>query len=99
MFITFTAGKATPEQSVAVQDFLARFLPRMEREAGAMAAYHFDRPDKGDNVTIVIWPSQEVAMRYREGDLKKEVDAFERAQGLSLTREGHPLSYPATSPE
>jgi hypothetical protein len=97
MFITFTTGKATAEQSVAVRDFLAGFLPRMEREAGAIAAYHFDRPDRGDNVTVIVWPSQEVAMHYRESDLKKEVDAFEKARGLSLTREGYPLSYPAGS--
>jgi hypothetical protein len=97
MFITLTTGKATAEQSIVVRDFLAGFLPRMEREAGAIAAYHFDRPDRGDNVTVIIWPSQEVAMRYRESDLKKEVDAFEKARGLSLTREGYPLSYPAGS--
>jgi hypothetical protein len=34
-------------------------------------------------------------MKYRESDLIKEVRAFEEAQGLSLTREGYPLSYPA----
>jgi hypothetical protein len=99
MFITFTTGKATAEQSIAVREFLAGLLPRMEREAGAIAAYHFDRPDQGDNVTVVIWPSQEVAMQYREGQLKKEVDAFEKARGLSVTREGYPLSYPAPSLE
>ena len=99
MFITFTTGTVTAEQSIAVEEFLAGFLPRMEAEAGALAAYHFDRPERGDNVTIIIWPSQEVAMRYREGDLKKEVDAFEKARGLSITREGYPLSYPAPNPE
>jgi hypothetical protein len=99
MFITFTTSKSTEEQSLVVRDFLAGFLPRMEREAGALATYHFDRPDKGDNVTIVIWPSQEVAMRYREGALIKEVAAFEKAQGLPLVREGYPLSYPAPDQE
>jgi hypothetical protein len=99
MFITFTTGKTTAEQSSAVLDFLAGFLPRMEREAGAIAAYHFDRPDQRDNVTIIVWPSQEIAMRYREGELKKEVDAFEKNHGLSVSRQGYPLSYPAPSSE
>ena len=51
MVISFTTGKATVEPSNVVRDFLARFLPRMEREGGAMAASHFGRPEKGDNVS------------------------------------------------
>jgi quinol monooxygenase YgiN len=94
MFISFTTSKATPEQAKAVRDFLAGFLPRMEREAGALAAYHFDRPDRGDDITIVIWPSREVAMKYREGELINEVRTFEETQGLLVTREGYELSYP-----
>jgi hypothetical protein len=94
MFITLTTGKSTPEQSRAVREFLGEFLPRLEQQTQAVAAYHFDRPDQGDDVTIIIWPSHEAVQEYRQSDLMKEVAAFEQARGLPATREGYELSYP-----
>jgi hypothetical protein len=94
MFITITTGKTTPEQARVVDDFLADFLPRMEQGTKALAAYHFDRPDKGDGVTLIIWPSPEAVREYRESDLMKEVAAFEELNGLPATREGYELTYP-----
>jgi hypothetical protein len=94
MFITFTNSQVTPEQEKQVSGFLATFLPKMQQQGGALATYHYYRPDHGDNSTIVIWPSREVALAYRQSELIKEVQAFEQAMGTSLTREGYPLSYP-----
>ena len=97
MFITITSSIVTLEQSQEVGDFLSKFLPKMQQQAGVLAAYHYDRPDKGDDVTVIVWPSQEAVQAYKQGDLVKEAQAFEKAHGLSTTREGYPLSYPTTS--
>jgi heme-degrading monooxygenase HmoA len=69
----------------------------MQKETKALAAYHFDRPDKGDGVTIIIWPSAEAVREYRESDLMKEVAAFEAQHELPATREGYELTYPLTT--
>jgi hypothetical protein len=94
MFITLTSGPVTPEQEKQVAAFLATFLPKMQQQAGALAAYHYYRPDKGDDMTVVIWPSEKVALAYRESALIKELWAFQQATGVTITREGYPLDYP-----
>jgi hypothetical protein len=95
MYITLTQGKTNPEQTRLLNEFLADFLPRMERETEALAAYHYDRPERGDGVTVVIWPSAQAAEAYRKSELIKEVQAFSERHGLEVIREGYPLSYPA----
>ena len=94
MFITITTSKATPDQSAQVEEFLKEFLPRMEKQPGVLAIYHYNRPEKGDESTIVIWEDQESVKAYREGGLIKEAIAFEKQLGLeATTREGYPLVY------
>jgi hypothetical protein len=53
MYITKTGSKVTPEQARSVENFLAGFLPRMKEYPGVRAIYHFYRPDKGDDETII----------------------------------------------
>ena len=94
MFITITTSKATPELLQEVETFLNEFLPRLERQPGVLAIYHYARPEQGDESTIIIWENEEAVKAYRTGDLIKEASAFEQAHHLPGTREGYPLIYP-----
>jgi heme-degrading monooxygenase HmoA len=93
MFITITTSKVTPEQMKQVEGFLEGFLPRLKHQLGVIAIYHYARPEKGDESTIVVWENQEAVKTYRESDLIKEVIAFETRHNLPATREGYPLVY------
>jgi len=93
MFITITSSKVTPEQSRQVEAFLGGFLPRLKQQPGVVAIYHYARPERGDEITIVVWKSQEAVKAYRESDLIKEAIAIETQLNLPATREGYPLVY------
>ena len=97
MYITITGGKVTPEQAPLLEEFLAGFLPRMKEFPGVRAIYHFYRPDKGDDQTIVIWENEEAAKAYRTSALIEEPLAFEQAHNLVTSREGYPLIFAATN--
>jgi heme-degrading monooxygenase HmoA len=101
MFITITTSKVTPEQSKQVESFLRDFLPRMKQQHGVVAIYHYSRPDKGDESTVVVWESPEAVKSYRESDLVKEAIAYEQKLGLheATTREGYPLIFSANQNE
>jgi len=94
MYITITTSKPTPEQLPEVEAFLHQFLPRLRQQPGVIAVYHFVRPDKGDDSTLIIWESEAAVQAYRTSTLVKEAIAFEQAHNLPATREGYPLSYP-----
>ena len=101
MFITITTSKVSPEQSVKVEKFLEKFLPRFKQQPGVIAIYHFARADKGDEITIVIWESPMAVKAYRESDLMKKAVTYEQELGLSqmTTREGYPLVYSSDQKE
>ena len=94
MFFTITTSKATPEQLQEVETFLHEFLPRLERQPGVLAIYHYARPEQGDESTVIIWENEETVKAYRATDLIKEAIAFEQAHHLASRREGYPLIYP-----
>ncbi len=98
MFITITTSKVTPEQSKQVENFLNDFLPRMKLQQGVVAIYHYSRPDKGDESTVIVWESPAAVKAYRESDLVKEAMAYEQKLGLQdmTTREGYPLIFSAS---
>ena|SRR3989338_7736084 len=98
MFITTTTSKVTAEQAGQVESFLKEFLPRMKQQPGVNAIYHYSRPDKGDESTVVIWENPEAVKAYRESDLIKEAMAYEQKLGLqgTTTREGYPLVFNAS---
>lgn len=91
MYITLTRSQGTPDQLRQAGEFLAGFLPRLKQQPGVLAVYHFDRPDKGDDFTIIVWEDEQAAKDYRQGNLVKEAIAFEQLQNLPATREGYPL--------
>jgi heme-degrading monooxygenase HmoA len=91
MMISITSGRYTGEQAQQAQDFLQAFLPRMRQFPGVIAIYHFDRSDRGDEYTLVIWESAEALKAYRESDLIKEAIAFEKKTGMPTTLEAYPI--------
>ncbi|HKZ70170.1 MAG TPA: antibiotic biosynthesis monooxygenase [Anaerolineales bacterium] len=93
MFITVTSSKVTPEQFKQVEAFLNGFLPRLKQQPGIVAIYHYARPEQGDEITTVVWKSQEAVKAYRESDLIKEAIVVETQLNLPATREGYPLVY------
>ena len=93
MFITITSSKVDSIQSEKVEKFLAEFLPRFQKQPGVKSIYHFDRPDKGDEVTVVVWESEDAVKAYRQSELIKEAIEFEKANNLPATREGYHLKY------
>ena len=96
MYITFTSSKVNEQESRDADQFLEGFLPRFKRQPGVVAIFHYNRPDKGDEVTVTVWESEDAVKAYRQSELIKEPMAFEAAHNLPTTREGYPLVY-ATS--
>lgn len=96
MVITFTSSKVDEKQSRELNEFLNEFLPKYKLQPGILAIYHFNRPDKGDDVTITIWENQAAVQAYRQSNLIKEPMSFEATHNLPATREGYELIY-ATS--
>ena len=92
MYITLTHSQGTLDQLRQTGEFLAEFLPRLKQQPGVLAVYHFDRPDKGDDFTIIVWDNEEAVKDYRQGTLVKEALAFEQSHNMPATREGYPLS-------
>ena len=93
MFITLTSSKITVDQARESENFLDDFLPRLKHQPGVMGIYHFQRPDKGDEVTVIVWENEEAMKVYREGELIKEPIAFESLYNIHSSREGYPLIY------
>ena len=91
MLISITSSKVSTEQAPKVEKFLEEFLPRFKQELGVVAIYHYKRPEKGDEATIVIWEDEKSLKRYREGKLIKEAIAFEQKLGMQTTREAYTL--------
>ena len=67
-------------------------MPKVKQLPGAVAAYHFARPEKSEITTIIIWKDKEALMAYRQGDLIKSAIDFERKNGLKSTRDAYPLT-------
>lgn len=59
MFITVTTSRPKPDQFEKIETFLSKFLPRLEQQSGVVAIYHYVRPERGDDTTLVIWENQE----------------------------------------
>ena len=93
MFITLTSSRVSADQLAEVEAFLAQFLPRVQQLPGVVAIYHYARPDKGDESTIIVWESTAALQAYREGELIKEAIAFEKQHGMLTTREGYSVIY------
>ena len=86
---------------IQVDEFLKGFLPLMKQQPGVVSIYHYSRPEKGDESTVVIWENPAAVKAYRESDLIKEAIAYEQKLGLQsvTTREGYPLIFSANQKE
>ena len=94
MVISLTTSSPAPHQREQVAAFLGEVLPRLEREPGVVAVYHFSDPETGESTTLVVWRDDASRAAYRESALIREVMAFEERLGLHGTRPAFPLSYP-----
>ena len=93
MVISITSSRPTDQQLSQSEAFLESFLPKMRKFPGVIAIYHYTRPDRGDDSTIVIWQSEQTLARYRQSELVKEAIAFEKEHSLPATREAYPLTH------
>lgn len=66
MYISITSSQVTQETAAEVEKFLAAFLPKVKSLPGAVAIYHYARPERNDEATIIIWRGRESPMRYIE---------------------------------
>ncbi len=94
MVISLTASRVTPDQAQQVDEFLQEYLPKLQREPGVVAIYHFHRADTSESMTLIVWETEEARLAYRESVLIQDAVAFERKLGLASTREAYPLTYP-----
>jgi heme-degrading monooxygenase HmoA len=93
MYITITTIHQEASDTEMVENFLAQFLPRIEKQPGVVALYRYLRPEQEDSATVIIWENEEGWKGYVESPLKQEVDAFAQENDLPIGREGHPLAY------
>ncbi len=94
MHISITTGKVrTPGQLAQDEEFLKGFLPKLKQQRGVLAVHHFNRPDEGETVTLIIWKDKESMMAYRQGDLIRETIGFAQKLGIEASREDYPITY------
>src|SRR3989337_4228632 len=93
MVISLTTSSPAPHQREQVAAFLDEVLPRLEREPGVVAVYHFSDPETGESTTLVVWRDDASRAAYRESALIREVMAFEERLRLHRTRRAFPPSY------
>jgi heme-degrading monooxygenase HmoA len=54
--------------------------------------YHFMKPNRGEEVTAIIWESEDARADFRESELIKEALELKQRLGVASTREAHPLT-------
>ena len=94
MVISVTTSSPMPAQREQVAAFLAGLLPRLEREPGVLAVYHYSDPESGESTTLVVWRDDASRAAYRKSSLIREAMAFEERIGQHGTRRAFSLSYP-----
>jgi heme-degrading monooxygenase HmoA len=96
MFITTTLSMPRTDQKENVETFMAKFLPRLRVHPGVVAVFHYLRPEKSDEVTIIVWEDQDALKNYRESTLFLEAVTYDKENQISSVREGFPLVYPTS---
>ena len=94
MIISITTSRPDSAQRVEVETFLGGFLPRLERQPGVVAVYHYSDEASGESTTLVVWQDEASRLAYRESDLIGEAIRLERRLGLTSTRRAFPPTYP-----
>ena len=94
MIISLTTSRPDPGQRAEVDAFLSGFLPRLERQPGVVAVYHYSDEESGESTTLIVWQDEASRLAYRESDLIGEAIGLARRLGLTSTRKAFPLTYP-----
>src|SRR3972149_11702891 len=94
MVISLTTSSPAPHQRGQVAAFLDEVLPRLEREPGVVAFYHFSDPETVESTTLVVWRDDASRAAYRESALIREGMAFEERLGPPGAPRAFPLSFP-----
>jgi hypothetical protein len=89
MLISLTISRTDQEQARKLEVFLGEYVIRMRQYPGVIAIYHFKRPVHGDEITITVWESDYALRAFGESDLMAELQDFERAAGIAVSREAH----------
>jgi len=93
MYISITTSRVNGKDEVELEKFLADFLPKVKEQPGAEAIYHYARPGKSDECTVVIWRDEESFTAYNESELVMEVVTFELNHGIKSVREAYPTLF------
>ncbi len=93
MVISMTTSRVTPEQERQIDGFLQEFLPKLQREPGVVAVYHYYRPDPGESTTLIVWENDAARQAYRQSPLFEQPMAMEARLGMSSAREAYPLNF------
>jgi quinol monooxygenase YgiN len=94
MLISLTTSRPDLAQREEVDAFLAGFLPRLERQDGVVAAYHYTDDESGESTTVIVWRDEASRLAYRDSALIGKAIGMERRLGLTSTRRALPLTYP-----
>jgi hypothetical protein len=76
VFIQLRQIQVTREQRVEVENFLASFLPRLKSQPGVAAIYHYARPEKGDESTLIILERSGILERIQNWGIDQGSDCF-----------------------
>ncbi|MBM3940052.1 MAG: hypothetical protein FJ318_04005 [SAR202 cluster bacterium] len=94
MYITYATIPVPSERTHQVEAFLQRYLAQVGKLPGVRAVYHHFRPDKGDEMTLIVWESEADARRYQDSDLLRGAGRYAKALGLgNARREGYDLPF------
>lgn len=89
MYISLTSSHVNGKDAAELEKFLADFLPRVKELSGVEAIYHYARPGKSDECTVIIWRDEGSYKSYSDGGLVMEAVSFEVNHGIKSTREAY----------
>jgi heme-degrading monooxygenase HmoA len=93
MYVSITTSRVNGKDAVEFEKFLADFLPKVKEQPGAEVIYHYSRPGKSDECSVVIWRDEESFTAYDKGELAMERLSFELNHGIKSVREAYPTSF------
>ena len=90
MYISIQTSHVTGKSAAEVDAFMADFLPKVKELSGVEAIYHYARPAKSDECTVIIWRDEESYTAYSGSTLVMDELNFELSHGIKSNRESYP---------